>query len=303
MDNQNPMELALKEVPESWTNNLLPVYMASLAADITGWDYEPQETPLGIGIHLVNLAWGASALALPSETSVWSIDIWLTEDEDDIDSAPLVLAAAELGQPYRRVTMGSGFALQKTSRKDAGYAVLSAIREAIYGARNDAQRTDIYARIPRLSIDSMGGMVPFQAFGQWDNYDFYFRYRHGYAQLNLGHMDDEDNNLVTSGTLWDAGEAYGDEYDGCLTLAEFISLFCSLFAKLEPSPFRYEFDTVDGTGYPKGVWAYSVEEAQDLLAKHVTDREKYQSHPKNLDDRVYPSVSPDFLVLPDPKAG
>lgn len=181
---------------------------------------------------------------------------------------------------------------------------------------------DLSARIPGLLITSAGGACPFQVEGTLHGLDFYFRYRHGYADLRVG--DAFRHHLYQSGT------AFGDEWAGVLSHEEFADLMAQLVPELAPASFCYEFVGVkvdvergeDGnlvftpteetcTYYG---WGHSAEEAHaalDSISEYLLDHgfseaDQRRLHaaqaprptPLNTDERVFPDPAPVFAALP-----
>ena len=177
------------------------------------------------------------------------------------------------------------------------------IRRISRQARMNRDTKPILDRIPNLEFESYGGMVPFQADGKWDGWPFYFRYRSGHVSLKLGYWKgegpNEDSIDLTQAPYWASSQSYGDPLDGCLNMKEFISLFIELAANLEDGWFSYEFKEVDGEGSFHAYGKTKEEAFRNLQTFSSTKGKVFSPEPIMEDNRVFPSVRPDFLVLPE----
>ena len=159
---------------------------------------------------------------------------------------------------------------------------------------DDAILEPLYTRIPKphLQINDYGGVVPFQAYGTWYGYAFYFRYRGGHASLRVGDTED----TVISQPLWEADVYYGDELQGALDRDEFITLFCDLGSNLKRANFSYRFRY---TGTPDGTSpAYVFRTAESPAEAAAQVDNTYALEPPYEDPRIFPEHTPAFLVLP-----
>lgn len=142
--------------------------------------------------------------------------------------------------------------------------------------------------VPHLDIFDAGGMVPFQASGLWEEYPFYFRYRHGHASLSVGGED------PVTAPRWTASATYGDPMSGFLTVNEFHYLFCYLGHRLEPAPQLYVFrQGDDGLSGMRRIYAFSEFEARQRM-KTTSDNPAAEKRNIELVERPvdYPDVSP-----------
>lgn len=100
---------------------------------------------------------------------------------------------------------------------------------------------DLSARIPGLLVHSAGGMVPFQSEGTLHGFPYYFRYRHGYAQLRVMDPAVNEDEATLFEHLYSTGMEYGDKYDGALDRDEFCHLMLTLVPQLERGPYQWSF--------------------------------------------------------------
>lgn len=100
---------------------------------------------------------------------------------------------------------------------------------------------DLSERIPGLLVHSAGGMLPFQSEGTLHGFPYYFRYRHGYAQLRVMDPNVNEDEATLFEHLYSAGMDYGDEYGGILDRDEFCTLMITLVPQLERGAFLWEF--------------------------------------------------------------
>lgn len=184
--------------------------------------------------------------------------------------------------------------------------------------------------IPGLIITSAGGMCPYQAEGTLKGHPFYFRYRHGYADLRAGEYDSKVMPYL-DGALWHSGVDYGDTFGGALSSSEFTTLMIELVPALNPAKFYWKFEgrkvIVEGnstTGLSLSVtdkteicggWGITPEQAllqiaspSDYLLENGWSLEdqalyyklkKIDPKPINKDDRVWPDPQPVFEVTLD----
>ena len=180
--------------------------------------------------------------------------------------------------------------------------ITNEIRRISRQTRMNRDTKPILDRIPNLEFQSYGGMVPFQADGKWNGWDFYFRYRSGHVTLKLGYYGGEgptgDAIDLTQAPYWASSKSYGDPLDGCLNMDEFISLFLELASNLEDGWFSYSFKEIDGEDIVY-TYAETLEKALEALKIHSSKRGKtYSTTPVMEDNRIFPALKPDFLVLP-----
>ena len=113
--------------------------------------------------------------------------------------------------------------------------------EPVLFATDPGNFRDLSAKIPGLIVTSAGGACPFQSDGTLFGFPFYFRYRHGFAELEIRAPD---TNALSSEHLYRAGIGYGDEYGGVLGRSEFCDLMIQLVPALERAPYLWEFQGV-----------------------------------------------------------
>lgn len=89
-----------------------------------------------------------------------------------------------------------------------------------------------------IRFHSLGGFVPFQADGTWGPYEFYYRERHGYAELRLAPIATFPG---VSGALYSA-KADVPEFAGT---TGWLMRFLELWEQLSIAPFLYEFQGRD----------------------------------------------------------
>lgn len=175
--------------------------------------------------------------------------------------------------------------------------------------------------IPELIISSAGGLMPFQAEGLIEGYPFYYRDKYGSASLSVGATDGERPYLGDT-TLWVSHCESVDGAEGKIFSKNIVNLIQSL----EKSPFPYEFEgyalrfqkdkswdfAVDKNEKTRTVgWGHSPEEAylrifepSAYLEKagcstarqlEMTRAREFDKTPVVTDERVYPSILPNFL--------
>ena len=242
------------------------------------------------------------------------------------DYSTHITATVKTGEEYEGITPAS--------------QILSTLRNETHNILRTYEYRDLRQRIPTLELTNAGGAVPFQAEGQWDGYDFYFRYRGGTATLKIGTPED-----VIGEPLWSASMEYGRYLDGTLDTEEFIYLFCTLARNLNKASYRYRFYDknvgpdatstryrADGTTYQvneeytgwglnpwdarRYAYARNKEYAQMYAEAAVEAAKKGAAEDApnlfrnvalldlttdTIDNRVYPAVRPPFTVLSVPE--
>lgn len=99
---------------------------------------------------------------------------------------------------------------------------------------------DLNMYLDSVHVERYGGAFPFQAEGTWAGYQFYFRYRHSLASLQLAPGNSADSAVAHP--WWSASVEYGaSDDDGEITLHEFVYLFTLLGARLAHSDYTYTF--------------------------------------------------------------
>jgi hypothetical protein len=139
-------------------------------------------------------------------------------------------------------------------------------------AREQRLRTELdllYAHVPDLWVNYAGGAVPFQAHGEWEGHQFYFRYRHGRASLSVG------GNDAVIAPRWTAATAYGDGLSGFLDMDEFIYLFGLLGQRLQTAPQPYVY------GYQG-----ALEADHRQVTVYAQDREQAEERARSANTRV-----------------
>lgn len=176
--------------------------------------------------------------------------------------------------------------------------------------------------VPGLVISSAGGLCPFQAEGLLQGYPFYYRERHGDAELRLAPKDTTGHYLLYE-SLWSSTEEVEEFRNG----PDWVGTLLRLIEKLEKTPYLYEFPakklefsdpsdhrTAFATDEMETVfgWGHSVDEAWNdaqkpseyLLSrgwsiddlKHEWDLRDPSPVPLHLDQRFYPESFPNFEV-------
>lgn len=208
-------------------------------------------------------------------------------------------------------------------------------KEEFLKALETGDKFDLYAQdpndwselaklIPGIIITSAGGIVPFQAEGTLHGYPFYYRDRHGVAELRIGAVGSTDH-ILPSGALYNAS-VETPEFEGD---KNFVKNLYSLVPKLEKGPFLYRFVGRKPKFKNDGAWSYTIDSAdtEEALGWGHTPEEAYVNssmpssyleekgfaleaqrkfwidrdvdpRPTNADERVYPSPEPDFRVNP-----
>lgn len=262
-------------------------------------------------IRIQNNILGYILRAKPNAHGVWTVKVWLSGFTcESWDQKNLVLAVAEAGTPHLVAEAMGDYIVDSD---EAFQKVNHAISNIAINAAHHRDTKEIYARVPGLHIESSGGSCPFQADGTWgDGYTWYFRYRHGYAQLRVGwneSSDEEDQYRYMVNPHWTAGYRYSEEDDGTLTMPEFTNLFCLLASQLESEPYAYEFarltnDSNEKHPRPAIIRSWDARQARlELDAKpypydspRLKDVE-YAREPITEDLRIYPWPAPKFTVL------
>lgn len=199
----------------------------------------------------------------------------------------------------------------------------------------DADDFDMYARdpqdfaalsavVPGLVVTSAGGIVPFQAEGTIQGHPFYYRERHGWAELRIGgeHANGSTDDHVLS-PHWIAQEQVEEFRTG----PSWADSLVNLVPRLERGTFLFEFpcarivydDENDlSTGRidesTRGLMSTNVRgfDEQDAIARYTTfelspwlaqkgiDEQKQRlSHQLRVDAFVPKAVSPDTRVFPE----
>lgn len=91
--------------------------------------------------------------------------------------------------------------------------------------------------IPTLIVSSAGGLCPFQAEGYMFDLAFYYRERHGWAELRLAHTH---NECYGGGEALYAASTEVPEFRDSRT-GEWLQTLLHLVPQLERSPFLYQF--------------------------------------------------------------
>jgi hypothetical protein len=231
-------------------------------------------------------------LLTPKGDGVWLLECWVS-GLDLTDNAMVTLSLLARGQSYP-----SNYSLTIDPKDDQlpGTQEEDDFEDTIFAIVNNFKIREedklFYSRIKNITLDSRGGYLPYQAWGNWFGYSFYFRYRGGYAQLRVG---TEEEDLVFE-HHWNSGSEYGHYLDGSLTFNEFFQLFIKLGKILEPSSWHYTFPHKDASNKKTifGIWADSYEEALEEKRKRDPENE-YSDIPVAYDNRIYPEVHPDFV--------
>jgi len=181
------------------------------------------------------------------------------------------------------------------------------------------------AVIPGIRFHSLGGFVPFEADGTWGPYEFYYRERHGHAELRLA-------PIATFPGAWQAlysAKADAPEFAGT---TGWLTRFLDLWEQLSIAPFLYKFqarnvnirrnseeesaelELVFGEGFiDVAGWGLTAEEAREdaltvvpFYEEHFGWTPKLQEErframeiaelPLNSDDRIFPDETPRFEV-------
>jgi len=182
------------------------------------------------------------------------------------------------------------------------------------------------AVIPGIRFHSLGGIVPFQADGTWGPYEFYYRERHGYAELRLAPIATFPG---PSEALYSA-KSSAPEFAGS---TGWLTRFLELWEKLSIAPFLYRFQARDvnihrsdesegadfrlvfGEGFTDVAgWGFDAEEARRSALTVVPfyeeqfgwtpelQQERFRAMevaelPLNSDDRTFPEETPHFGVI------
>lgn len=201
--------------------------------------------------------------------------------------------------------------------------------EPVLHATDPGAFRDLSARIPGLLVTSAGGAFPFQSEGTLHGYPYYFRYRHGHAELQV---HEHGTTPMSSARLYETSLAYGDEHGGTLDRDEFLFLMIAMVPMLCRARWLWEFAGVRVNIHdtdPEGeqvnlvftatdtrevyrAWGYTPEEAWMRLHEPSpyllergwsaeTQAEMYRLRaiaptPLNSDTRNFPDPEPTFEV-------
>jgi hypothetical protein len=171
---------------------------------------------------------------------------------------------------------------------------------------------ELLVEYPYLTIRQAGGVCPFQAEGTIHDEEFYFRFRHNWAELRI------QSGQGWFKPLYSAGGEYGEGEDqGWLDPDEFGRIMRELMGRLERAPILWEFPGVEPSDIGKikagdpqsyGAWGHSPEEAWTamhapsayLRSKGIDDATQAQWLAQRqmspitttVDDRVFPDPDP-----------
>lgn len=256
-------------------------------------------------LRVQNNIWGTLFRAKPDKDGIWKVRGWLTgyncSGWQNIEIADFVLLVAEVTEPSLCVEV-SGDYLEDSD--EAYYNVTSSIDNIMYNAAHNRDRKILYQRIPGLVLESAGGSSPYQSDGTWNEWSFYFRYRHGWASLVVGkdfggEGEDSVLNLIQN-PYWSAGVEYPSEDDGDLTVEQFTNLFCELWKILESLPFKYEFRQLTQAEKDISAWVsgWDAKQAWSTIKDFSFYKDnKYELTPVTEDCRIYPWPIQKFIVL------
>jgi hypothetical protein len=182
---------------------------------------------------------GSYTIARPNNDLTWQVDTWLTarvtSDPATMTLALAVLAdrASETPPNYTDIIDPAIFDDINTSKPRSGHARVAHLIFRVIDLHIQQHEKDQFAALaPGAALRSHGGAVPFQAYGTWHDYEFYFRYRGGLASLRIG----TSSETVVGQPLWSAHEQYGPGLDGYMDFHEFLDVFARLAAHLETNP-------------------------------------------------------------------
>lgn len=176
--------------------------------------------------------------------------------------------------------------------------------------------------IPGIIIYSAGGLLPFQAQGLLHGLPFYYRHEWGSASLAVAGPNGEPfGNEV----LYRASVDYDEDVE-IAGQSPFVDNLVRLVPSLERSPFLWEFpcrklvfdkgkklsytvsdevDIVVGWGHTPEEGFLATQKPSEYLLSHGWSVEfqrqmwvdrAVSSVPRNIDNRVFPEVAPDFHV-------
>lgn len=188
-------------------------------------------------VTVINRDEGAFTIARPTADLTWQVDTWLTprafHDEDTMTLALAVLEA-QTGDTPAQYTDHIDPDILDDSHPDhpyAGHERVARLISRVIGLHIEQRDKDQFAAIaPGATLRSHGGVIPFQAYGTWHGYEFYFRYRGGHASLRIG----QTSETVVGRPYWSASVQHGDPYDGYMEFHEFLETFATLAAQLAP---------------------------------------------------------------------
>jgi hypothetical protein len=255
--------------------------------------YVLHDAEQGLAIHLYPRVYDGLLFV-----RAWGLDQPVSTDADLVS---LALMCRQTDNPLLECTLGPD--VLKTSSTAA--SVDSAIAQMLYDFLNllrDARNEEFFSRhAPDAAIHYAGGVVPFQAFGEWRGCEFYFRYRGGWASLDVALPGDDPVDLPA----WTAGVDYGETFDGALDFSEFTYIFCYLATRLQRAtyPFRFavlsrpEQDTDDLVTCSDSITLHggTPEDAYARLASSRWSTWSIDPQPMNADSRRFPAREPQFI--------
>jgi len=94
--------------------------------------------------------------------------------------------------------------------------------------------------LPGITVEEASGIVPFQAWGEWniEGFRYYYRERHGSATLDVGKIRENGNSSQVVPESYYFASADVEEFRGG---ENWVETFLNLAEKLKKSKFLYEF--------------------------------------------------------------
>lgn len=262
------------------------VHGAAVIAEVTAgtWEWKLWHLPPALS-HVSSTVKGGNLSAPNPITDLESAWTWLRLRFDVIladDIEPDREGCLDLG--VQRPALATWRPFRRSADSDiAAEHVLSAIEAVIHDDRLRQEVPALHKVADGLFVVSADGVLPFQAYGSWHGYGWYFRYRHSYASLSIG------PDAPISKPYWFAETIFGGD-GATLDLPEFAYLFTYLAAKLTRAEYLFTFD--NGVRAQR-VQAPTVEEAWMRLSPITTEPEAPWSLTDD-DTRIWPCPEPDF---------
>lgn len=265
-------------------------------AEGPGGDWHVQDVALGVALHLQQV--GPDTLFAVA----WALAHPVSGDGELVS---LALHCLPSSPPLTTLTVGAEAAASWTGEEVPSVrGVANLLTGILDTVSHERDGNALQAAAPDVILEWAGGAVPFQGFGTWLGYPFYFRYRGGWASLDIG-MPGGD---PLDPTLWSAGVDYGENLSGWLDFSEFVLLLAYLSQRLEKASFPFQFrvisrepDAGDNTevGDTITLWGTTAHEAYESLARTRWRSWEVEGTPVNRDVRVFPGTAPAFVVNPD----
>lgn len=293
LDHVRPALIYLREEPHS--SGWLARESSIRYAEESDGDWYVQDLALGVSLRLQQV-----------DVDTLSVVGWALSHPvpNDAELVSLGLHCLPLSPPVMTLTVGAEAAASWTAEEIPS---MKGVANLLTGLLDTVSRqrdgNALQAAAPDITLDWAGGALPFQAFGTWMEYPFYFRYRGGWASLDIG-MPGGD---PLDPTLWSAGVHYGEALSGWLDFSEFVLLLTYLSQRLEVAQYPFHFRVTSIPGEPDAadsvqvgdtitLWGRTAQDAYESLSRTRWHAWGVERTPVNRDVRLFPDVAPTFHV-------